>query len=59
MPVLAVLQAPLGRAKFVHELTILHLRLERFLQHLSCFNMALAACAQTKNNLYEHRVKRG
>lgn len=29
------------------------------LQLLSCFNTALTACAQTKNNLYEHGVERG
>lgn len=53
MPILAVIQAPLDHAKSVHEPPLLHLRLECILQQLTCFNMALTARAQTKNNLYE------
>lgn len=59
MPILAVLQAPLSHAKSDDELTMLRLRLECYLQHFSCFNMALTARARAKNNLYEHSVKRG
>lgn len=58
MPSLAVIQAPLGHAKSVHE-PLSAPAFGVFLQQLSCFNMVVTARAQTKNNLYEHGVERG